>query len=183
MKGAYYSPFFNQIIMVVKKNNLVFIILVGIPCSGKSTWVQKNVPILMDKYGSPVIVISRDDIRLALFGKNYKQNSEDEKKVTTQFYKQLSHASNLEDAVVILDNTHVKHAYIDAYFATFKSLIESGKAEIFVKFFDIPLWKAKWRNFWRDMQTGKHIPKDVLEKMYHNYSWLDKKKYKENLLP
>jgi hypothetical protein len=33
------------------------------------------------------------------------------------------------------------------------------------------------------MQTGKHIPKDVLEKMYHNYSWLDKKKYKENLLP
>lgn len=164
--------------MTVIKDNLIFIILCGIPCSGKSTWVKKNIDAIQDKYGKPVVVISRDTIRESTFDmKKYRYDDKGEKLVTEKFYKQLSHAINLKDAVVIIDNTHVKPARIDIYFKMFKAMIDNGAIKMYVKFFDIPLWKAKLRNFIRDWKTGKHIPAPVMEGMYANYKRLDKAKY------
>ena len=55
------------------------IILSGIPCSGKSKWATKQ----------GLSILSCDSIRKELFGKNYKQNSRDEKVVWSTFYQRL----------------------------------------------------------------------------------------------
>jgi predicted kinase len=173
--------------MVQKANHLVFIILVGMPCSGKSTWVMKNKDKLIDEYEAPIVVISRDIIRDKLFGKAYSSRNhngyseQNEKLVTQRYYKELSQAVALQHAIIILDNTHVKKGRINAYFTSFKSLIESGAATIYVKFFDVPLWKAKWRNYWREKSTTKWVPVPVLETMYNNYIGINKEEYKDYL--
>src|SRR5688572_5106373 len=98
-----------------KVSDIVIIILVGIPCSGKSTWANKVKQELFLKHGeAPVIYISRDQIRESLSNGKYKFNSKTEEEVTKKFYGQLRNASNLDKAVIILDNTHVKTSYIDA---------------------------------------------------------------------
>jgi predicted kinase len=166
--------------MTVKRDNLVFIILCGIPCSGKSTWTEKNMNKLMTYFNAPVVVVSRDTIREAMFDMDkYRYDKKGEDEVTNRFYKQLSHAVNLKNAVIILDNTHVKPSRIDVYFTMFKAMIDAGTITMYVKFFDIPLWKAKWRNYWRNKRTGKYISDNVFEGMYKNYKKLDKSKYKE----
>lgn len=166
--------------MTVIKDNLVFIIMCGIPCSGKSTWVKNNLDELSKKYNAPVIVISRDIIRESLSPvREYQYVPSNESKVTHLFYRQLSHAINLKNAVVIIDNTHVKEGRIDTYFAMFKKMIDSGIVKIHIKFFDIPLWRAQVRNYIRKWKTGKWIPKDVVDNMYKNYIKLNRQKYKD----
>lgn len=167
--------------MTVVRDNLVLIILCGIPCSGKSTWTESMINRLYEHYGSaPVIVISRDEIRESLFDMSkYRYDNEREKLVTDRFYKQLSQAVTLKHAVIILDNTHVKPARINVYLQSFKSMIDNKTMKVYVKFFDIPLWKAKLRNIWRNFRTGKHIPNSVMNAMYSNYIKLDKSKYKD----
>jgi len=38
-----------------------------------------------------------------------------------------------------------------------------------IKRFDIPLWKAHYRNIMRYLKTGKWIPIKVMNSMYKNY--------------
>lgn len=156
------------------------IILVGIPCSGKSTWAN------MFKYANAYIgyktgvteIISRDSIRLQLFGKNYKQHGEAEKRVTSTFNTLLhnrlsSHTCN----IVVLDNTHCKESYISDIVYRYKD-----NYNIRVKFFDIPLWKAHWRNITRYLTTGKWIPIKVINQMYKNYNKINKQRYAEYMV-
>lgn len=161
----------------MEQNNLVIFILVGMPCSGKSTWSTNMATYFKIRYGTYPIIISRDDIRLHTFGKDYKQNEQDEKKVTELFYKNLSQAITVKNAVVILDNCHVRKKYIDTYLTMFKGMQTAGVAKIYVKFFDISFIKALWRNFWRNWNTGKKIPFKVMWDFHKAYKKLDKTKY------
>src|SRR5688500_15342033 len=101
-----------------EKDNLVLIILSGIPCAGKSTWSDRMTEYLYLKYDcAPIIVISRDTIREAKYGKNYVFSKEREDEITKEFYKYLGVVSTFRNAVIILDNTHCKESYIDKYLA------------------------------------------------------------------
>lgn len=136
----------------------------GIPTSGKSTWIDRVIP----TYTS----ISRDTIRYGMFGKDYKQNTEDEKLITHYFDVRVSVAIKNRRNIV-LDNTHCKKSYLDAAIKRF----EGTGYKIVVVFFDIPLWKAYLRNYKRKWMTGKWIPKHVIKQMYTNYKKINKNDY------
>lgn len=77
-------------------------ILVGIPCSGKSTYCYLNE-----------CVISRDTIRENLFIGKYKFSKQNEQRVTNQFDNSLLFYIENKEPLIILDNTHCKEIYID----------------------------------------------------------------------
>jgi len=133
------------------------IILCGIPCSGKSTWSSQQ-----EGYK----ILSRDDIREELNPGKYKFDPRIEDRVTDIFNARLRFLTH-NAAFIILDNTHCKQKYIDQYR---DKIPEYYSVE--VKYFDIPLWKAKWRNIIRWIKTGKWIPMNVMNNMYKNYKKL-----------
>jgi len=165
--------------MVDKLEKIFVICMVGMPCSGKSTWIQDNKPRIASQYNTNVIVISRDTIRETFFGKDYKQNKEDEKAVTIRYWKELSHAIMLDNAVIILDNCHTKSSYIDEYIKLFQPLINSGKLEFFIKILKVPYLQALMRNYKRRVATGKWIPQDVLKSFHEAFLRLDTSNYRE----
>lgn len=129
------------------------IILVGIPCSGKSSWAKKQIG---------WVIISRDDVREQLYGKGYNYKQVNETLVTKLFNSSLLLAIE-EKKDVILDNTHCKSKYIHQYDNDLKGY------EIIIKKFPIPYWKACIRNIWRWVTTGKFIPWNVMKNMQKNY--------------
>jgi len=135
------------------------IILVGIPCSGKSTFARK-------KKKEGWTVLSRDEIRENMMPGVYKFSQKGEEMVTVIFDMRLRYA--IYDGMnIILDNTHCKQKYIDDALKKFPSIYN-----VEIKYFDIPLWKATWRNIIRRIKTGKWIPFNVMETMYKNYKKL-----------
>lgn len=142
-------------------------ILSGIPCSGKSTYTKK--------YGDKYTILSRDSIREILYPSNYKQNGKAEEKVTKVFNNAL-HTLLMEEKNIIIDNTNVREGYIDSLLNTLK---EYPNYIIEIKFFYIPLYRAKYRNILRYIRTGKWIPIKVMNNMFKNYSNLNQNKYKE----
>lgn len=134
------------------------IILSGIPTSGKSTYAKK--------VGLPTI--SCDKIREEIFGKHYQFSKQNEKLVWDTFYQLV----NSQITSFIVDNTNCKQVYIDTIQ---EHLCPQLNWKISVVKFDIPLWKAYYRNIKRYMFTGKYIPVDVLKNMKKNYDRLWKK--------
>jgi predicted kinase len=144
------------------------VIMCGIPTAGKSTFTKK----VLEPAGFKVV--SRDRIRLKLFGKNYKHTKENEQLVTAEFDSQLTeHILFKRD--IVLDNTHGRDAYIKAALLRFNKT----NYEIHIKFFDIPLWKAYIRNVKRYLETGVWIPTKVLKQFYKNYKKIDKRDYEQ----
>lgn len=145
------------------------IILVGIPCSGKSTWSKKQ--------GDNSKVLSRDNLREKYFGKSYKPTSAGENYITEVFDEELDKALNgFKFDKIILDNTHCKEKYIDSIIKIF-----GKQCDIKIVFFEVSLFKAHFRNIIRYIKTGKWIPIKVINNMYKNYNKLNKSKY-QNLL-
>ncbi len=144
------------------------VILVGIPCSGKSTWAQLN------RADMKAYIVSRDDIRENeyFFIQPFKICKSNEDKVTELFDNIAIQALNAFDSI-ILDNTHCKESYID-------NVIKKYSGEnIVIKFFTIPLWKAHYRNIVRYILDGKYIPFKIINNMYKNYNKINKDKYKK----
>ena len=147
------------------------IILVGIPCSGKSTYT-KTLSKSFDKY---TVIISRDNIREFgwLFKQPYKFSKKNEDLVTQEFNRifNLWLEPERECSAICLDNTHVKEKYIDSI------ITEHLDCIIEVKFFDTSLLKAHYRNIIRYITTGKWIPISVMNNMYKSYNKINKQKY------
>lgn len=150
------------------------IILCGIPTSGKSTWAKKFQSMQYypgDDFRSYRIV-SRDVIREQCFKQPYQITKENENEVTRIFDKMITDCIKLKKPI-ILDNTHCKEAYLKAALKTFAG---TGYA-IKIKFFDLPLWKAYYRNIKRRLLTGKWIPVKVIKAMKTNYDKINRKNY------
>lgn len=139
------------------------------PCSGKTSYSK-----LFAKINSGTRIISRDTIREKCFGKDYKMSKTSEKYITELFDEMLDlYLSQLKTNYIILDNTHCKEKYIDSIIKIF-----GDRCDIIVLFFDVPLYKAIFRNFIRYFKTGKWIPLKVMKTMYKNYNNINKNKYK-----
>ena len=164
--------------MTDKLNDIVIILTVGAPCSGKSTWVVDEARALGEQ--RPIYIISRDMIReeiRAKTGGKYIFNKENEGKVTDIFYKSLGMASLAKGPLIFIDNTHCKQVYVDSTIKLFESQIEKGEVRIFIKEFDVPLWKCQLRNIKRWIQTGKWIPPKAITAMYRNKKKMNLKNY------
>ncbi len=157
-------------------------ILVGIPCSGKSTYSRKEYLITGNTQ-----VISRDWIREndSFFGLDnpYIYSKYNESKVTKIYDRILNqyidvHSLNAEPLfTIILDNTHCKEKYIDEIITKY-----GNKCHIEIKFFEISLLKAHYRNIIRRFRTGKWIPIKVMNTMYKNFNKINRNKYKQYII-
>lgn len=159
---------------LIHTNMATVIILCGIPTSGKSTWatkLTKNDVYNRDDFRS-YYILSRDNLRLELFGKDYKPDSEKEKFITGRFNILLDRLIQIKRPL-ILDNTHCKEAYLKEALKRFAGTGYSIK----IKFFDVPLWKAYYRNIKRKLMTGKWIPVKVIKAMKTNYDKINRKNY------
>lgn len=146
-------------------------VLVGISYSGKTSWIKH-----FEKYKlMDAKVLSRDDIRDKY--KLHQYTTESESKVTEYFDKLLNEAI-LDDKIqnIVLNNTHCKTKYIE-YIVN--SLGHDNT--IIIIFFDIPLYKAYYRNIIRWFKTDKWIPFKTINDMYKSYNKIDKEYYKELL--
>jgi len=142
-------------------NKNIITILSGIPCSGKSTWANKQK--------QPIL--SRDQIRLDLFGRGYKQNNIDEQKINIEFWKIFDMFINSKTNFII-DNTNCRKKYINEIE---KRIIFNSDYITKIKYFECPLYIAYIRNIIRYFKTGKWIPFKVIKNMEFNY-----KKMREN---
>jgi len=147
------------------------IITSGIPCSGKSTWSNEMRNLV-------TTVICRDTIREMYFMRPYHYSKYNEDKVTEIFNHELEKFlcgdNSFDPTICILDNTHCKEKYIDQWIAYFK---DKPEVNLQIKFFDIPLWKAYYRNYMRYFKTKKWIPLKVIWHMSKNYNKINKEKY------
>lgn len=135
-----------------------FIVCVGPPCSGKSTWARK----LAQKRG--VIRINRDDLR-TMFKGGYVHGDGFVEKLCTLTTYDTALAILKGGFDVVLDNTNCT-------VKTVKDLLMNvhDVAEVEFKVFDIPYWKQRYRNFWRWFRRqGPWIPKEVSQRMDSNF--------------
>lgn len=83
-------------------------LMVGIPASGKSTWIKREVEALENEHKTTA-VISRDYVREHMLqpGEDYFAR---ETEVFNEFVRQINEAIALGIDVVFIDATHVNHA-------------------------------------------------------------------------
>lgn len=123
----------------------------GVSGSGKSTWAnQQNAT-----------VVSRDLIRLALFG---TESMADENRVTNVEHNDIRW--NLQQGRdVISDNTNIEWKYV-------KAIAKIGHevgAVVEIKVFDVPLQRAIDNNARRAMMGGRDVPVDVIRKQHQRF--------------
>ncbi len=158
------------------------LILSGIPCSGKSTFTD-DIVLNFDNHGPygfyKTVSISRDTIREELFPEKYTYNERNEDLVTKNFYRHLNTAF-INKQNIIIDNTNCKEKDIDRLLNTY--FLQNYNKHIV--FFDIPLYKAYYRNIIRyfKSENKKWIPFKVIKRFYNNYKKINREKYARYIL-
>lgn len=127
-----------------------FVLMVGIPGSGKST--------LSSEFASlGYTCLSRDIIRAELLGMANNHSQED--KVTEAFQIQLQQALN-SGCNIVIDNTNIEPDHR-------KSLIDEAKAQHYdgvdIIIFDLAIEECLRRN----SQRSKVVPQYAIERMYN----------------
>ena len=134
-------------------------LMVGVPGSGKSTWVQKKMKT------DPGVWCSRDAVRFSMLEKNDDYFG----KENLVFQKWIE---NINQAIA---NPKVENIYIDATHLTPQSrnntlsLLDKNiyELEIIPVAFDLPLEVCILRN---EKRTGRAlVPRSVIRKMYHQF--------------
>jgi predicted kinase len=135
------------------------IILIGVPLSGKSTWIRENFP--------DTNVISRDEILMDVYGsRNYDLafNRVNQKEVDRVLHQELEKANKLGENVII-DMTHMATKrrknnldyFDDKYF------------KLGVIFPILTDEEYERRNSKRRVEESKTIPMQVIKRMISQY--------------
>lgn len=139
------------------------IITFGIPGSGKTTWRRKFIEQHIDQNWK---VICPDDIRKEVTGNI--SNILQDKTVWKIAYNRLEEYFKIPDCNIIFDSTacNVKTQ------KRIESICNSYKVSIIYKIFDIDAQKAKDRiqNDINNNVDRSHVPNEVIDRMYNNFS-------------
>jgi predicted kinase len=144
-----------------KTNTLT--ILIGIPRSGKSTWIKNNV--------TTEVVISRDDILMQFASKKYgtttysdcfKAVSSDDQLEIDSLLNQKFQGSVRENKDIVVDMTNMSRKSRRRWGASFKG---KRKAIVFATEFS----EIVRRNEQDKIEIGKYIPEHVLFSMSKNF--------------
>jgi len=139
-----------------KDKKLIVKILIGIPCSGKSTWSEDYV-----KKNSSWARVNRDDFRFML-----KDAAMCEPKVENLISDLVDNAIMTllnKNMNVIVDATNLKASYINHFIDLVRTT-----ADVEFQIFDISIKKAMERMANRD----RKVPLDVVERMFEQYKIL-----------
>ncbi len=133
-----------------------FILLVGVPGAGKSTWAEQYR--LTHKH---TFVVSSDEIRKELSG--VYQNFDHEKEVWEIFLSRiLEYKDKYEDVTVIADATNLENKF--RLFYAEKTVGYDKKILVVIKkSMDVVLRQNKERN------ESKIVPEDVIKRMWNTY--------------
>lgn len=144
----------------------IAIILCGIPCSGKTSYIE-SLP-------HSFYPISREQIKEKQFGKGILAGEEG----ITNYYNRTLSAFIKHNHNIVVSNTHCQKVYIDAMLERFEGLDYIVK----IKFFDIPLWQVYIKNLWRYITAGKYVPWTKLRNAYKNFKKIDRSRYSQYIL-
>ena len=136
------------------------IMTVGLPGSGKTTWMMEKVKKDAGKY----VNINRDDLRMTLFGlkdyNEYKFSKEREKMVTEAQYALAAAALRMNKSIIISD-TNLNPEVRDKW----KRWAEENKYKFLCKnFLDLTLEELVRRDASRARSVGYYVIKDMWNK-------------------
>jgi predicted kinase len=137
------------------------VMLCGIPCSGKSTYVEKLKKL---DYWKDAVVLSTDNYiekEAQSLGLTYNQIFDDVISDATRELELAFIEAKDKGKNIIWDQTNLSIKARKKKLAKLPSLYARG-----VIYFDITLEEALRRN---ENREGKYIPKSVLKRMYHQF--------------
>lgn len=144
-------------------------IMRGVSGSGKSTWARSQ---------SNAVVVSRDDLRAALFGSSDQDYYAVDKAVLSSKEAVITHTQNaaiegglLAGKHVIVDNTHVEWKHVEETAA----IGQKVGAEIEIKVFDVSMLKAQANNILRSAGGGRKVPNEVIARQYERLQFTKNK--------
>ncbi len=137
------------------KKNPKILILVGCPCSGKSTFAEYH-----SKFND-VMRINRDELRQML--RFAEQLEPEDEALLTRMSDKMIEVALQKGRDVVIDNTNTKREFLQQIIDRFNPL-----ADIEFKIFDIPLLELKARNAVR----SRKVPIKVIESMYQRLVYL-----------
>lgn len=126
----------------------------GVAACGKSTWTAAFL-----KQHRDYVVVSRDGIRSMLMDHS---NSPQTEKIVTKLYDKVLREALLNKYNIIIDNTHIKPAYISDALKVIESI--NPEANVELKQFDYDLETCIERDSKRDRVVGR----EIIEKMDRN---------------
>lgn len=149
-------PINDQILPWLSGGSAPLLVLVGLPGSGKSTWVERFVAI---HSGYPVV--STDDCRQRLYGDAAIQGDWRQvwASVQTQWQQGLDAITEGQGSGVIYDATNARRRYRRLALAAARHM---GFQPIVLVWVDVPLSVALVRN----RQRARHVPDEVIETMH-----------------
>lgn len=135
------------------------ILLIGPPCSGKSTWAKEYL-----KKNPNTLRFNRDDMRFML-GNKPMLDSVDEYTVTQMI--DLGIDLSLESGRnVIVDQTNCKLKYINRFIIRYE---DNKSINIRFKVLQENIELLKMRNIERSQETGiPRIPEEIIDMMFNN---------------
>lgn len=135
------------------KQDPKLIICIGIPASGKTTWVNDKI-----KNNKHIVAVSRDKFRLML--KDAQVCTPDVEKLINKLFVETCKQALISGKDVIVDNTNCRESYIN-------DLIEPLQyyADIDYRVFDISLSTAIERDNNRQAKVGE----EVIKRMHDSY--------------
>jgi predicted kinase len=138
-------------------------VLVGLPGSGKSTWIKNNLH-LFDK---DVAIISSDDyidLKAAQEGKTYSQAYSEHIGAATMHAKKAFSDAVKAGKSIIVDQTNMGEKKRRSWLSQV-----GNKYEKIAVVFDVPEKELFRRLAERGQRTGKHIPMAVIDDMASKY--------------
>lgn len=139
------------------KKTPTLLILVGCPCSGKSTFAEYH-----SKFND-VFRVNRDEMRKMLQFKEQLEGSDEA--LLSQMIEAMVETALRKGRNVLIDNTHTRKEFLMQLITKFRPL-----ADISFKIFDVPLEELLARNAVRE----RKVPKDIIQGMYRNLQELKK---------
>lgn len=137
-------------------------VMIGVPGSGKSTWLEKQVNYL-EADGFHVAVISRDEIRKSFIGENEDYFSH-EIEVFDEFIRQINEAMEIGFDYVFVDATHISRG---SRAKLLKRLRPGSSTDLVFEVIECSLATCLTRNAKR---TGfARVPDSAIHKMYRGY--------------
>lgn len=140
----------------MEKKELEVIICIGVPASGKSTWVKEFIA-----KNPSYVKVSRDDFRYML--KNTGWCEPKIEKMITDLHNNTVLTALSNKLNVVIDNTNVKVKTINEIVELVREV-----ANVSYRVFDVPLKTLYERDAARERSVGK----DVIDRMYNDYQIL-----------